>query len=72
MEAKRVMIFQGKYVDNIYIHPLFPVNDENVKKMLESGIAVETTYKTARWGSGIYEKQNDKWVSVSSRYDTSG
>ena len=55
-----------------YIQPTFPVTDESVKDMLASGVAEETDRTTARWGSGIYEKVNNEWVCISSKWDTSG
>jgi hypothetical protein len=69
---EKVIVYQGKWKGNDYVQPLFPINDENVKKMLKSGVAEKTESSHANWGSGIYEKHENKWVCISSDYDSSG
>ena len=69
----KIKVSQGKHDNNgMYIEPTFPVTDESVKDMLESGLAEKTESISASWGSGIYDKVNNEWVCISSKWDTSG
>ncbi len=70
--SKNYKIVQCKWSDNGFVQPIFPVTDESIKTMLETGIATPTETTKASWGSGIYTKEGDEWICIDNDWDTSG
>ena len=69
---KYYKVKQGSWIGNDYVQPIFPVTNESIDTMLKTGIATEVVTPVSSWGSGIYTKEGEEWICVSSDWDTSG
>jgi len=65
-------IAQYAWSRDTLLTPRFPVNDQSMMEMLDSGIAVQIPEpRPASIGEAIYERDNGSWKCYSQKWDTS-
>lgn len=74
--TKYYKILQGTMFQGYWVEPLFPLNIENLRINLETGLAIEIIKSIALlpapWGTGIYKIDDEGNIEcLSEDFDTS-